>query len=85
MGLYLDDELVILQNIVNQQTNRENAEKKIISIIKSVGFKIEITANLTEVNFLDVTFNLEQNTYRPYKLPIIVITMITYLMIIMII
>ena len=40
-----------------------------ISIFKSIDFKIEITTNLTEVDFLDVTFNLERNTYRPYKKP----------------
>ena len=33
---------------------REN----IISIFKSIDFKIEITTNLTEVNSLEVTFNL---------------------------
>ena len=31
--------------------------------------KIEIVTNLTEVDFLDVTFRLENNTYRPYKKP----------------
>ena len=35
--------------------------------MKSIDFKIEITKNLTEVSFLDVTFNLERNTYQPYK------------------
>ena len=32
-------------------------------------FKIEIVTNLQEVDFLDVTFNLISNTYRPYKKP----------------
>ena len=41
--------------------------KNIISIFKSINFKIEITTNLTEVDFLDLTFNLERNTYRPCK------------------
>ena len=49
----------------NQQTDK--IRKNIISIFKSVDFKIEITINLMEVNFFDVTFNLEQNTYRLYK------------------
>ena len=38
-----------------------------MTIFTSVDFKIEIITNLTEVNFLDVTFNLERNTYRQYK------------------
>ena len=49
----------------NQQMDK--IRKNIISIFKSVDFKIEITINLMEVNFSDVTFNLEQNTYRLYK------------------
>ena len=49
----------------NQQIDK--IRKNIISIFKSVDFKIEITINLMEVNFSDVTFNLEQNTYRLYK------------------
>ena len=43
--------------------------KKIISVFKNIDFKIEIVTNLTEVDFLDVTFRLENNTYRPYKKP----------------
>ena len=43
--------------------------KKIISVFKNIDFKIEIVTNLTEVDFLDLTFNLENNTYRPYKKP----------------
>ena len=38
----------------------------VISIVKK-GHNIEITTNLTEVNFLDATFNLERNTYPPNK------------------
>ena len=47
----------------------EFIQKNIISIFKSIDFKIEITTNLTEVDFLDVTFNLERNTNQPYKKP----------------
>ena len=65
MGLYRDDGLIILRNINNQQTNK--IRKQIISIFKSIDFKIEITTNVTEVNFFEVTFNLERNTYWPYK------------------
>ena len=64
MGLYRD---VILCNINNQQTQK--IRKQIISIFKSIDFKVEITTNLTEFNFLDVAFNLKQNSYRPYKKP----------------
>ena len=65
MGLYRDDGLIILRNINNQQTNK--IRKQIISIFKCIDFKTEITTNVTEVNFFEVTFNLERNTYWPYK------------------
>ena len=67
MGLYRDDGLFILRNINKQQTDK--IQKKIISNFKNINFKIEIVTNLTEVDFLDVIFNLENNTYRPYKKP----------------
>ena len=43
--------------------------KKIISVFKNIDFKIEIVTNLTEVDFLDVTLNLENNTYHQYEKP----------------
>ena len=67
MGLDRDDELIILRYVNNQQT--EKIRKKVKSIFKSIDFKIETTTNLTEVSSLDVTFNLEWNTYQPYKKP----------------
>ena len=66
MGFYRDDGLFILPKI-NKQTDK--IRKKIISIFKNINFKIEIVTNLTEVDFLDVTFNLENNIYRPCKKP----------------
>ena len=62
MGIYRDDRLFILRKINKQQTDR--VQKKIISIFKNIDFKTEIITNLTEVDFLDVTF-----MYRPYKKP----------------
>ena len=65
MCLSRDNGLFILRKINKQQT--DTVRKKIISIFKNIEFKIEVVTNLTEVDFLDVTFNLENNTYRPYK------------------
>ena len=67
IGLYRDDGLILLRNINSQQTDR--LRKRIIKKFQSIGFKIEIVTNLQEVDFLDVTFNLTNNTYRPYKKP----------------
>ena len=66
-GLYLDDGLILLRN-VNRQ-NMDRIRKNVIKIFKQVGFKIKIRTNLKIVNFLDVTFNLTNGTYRPYKKP----------------
>ena len=60
MGLSRDNGLFILRKINKQQT--DTVREKIISIFKNIEFKIEVVTNLTEVDFLDVTFNLENNT-----------------------
>ena len=43
--------------------------KTIIKIFKEIGFSIDIQTNLKEVDFLDVTLNLQNGTYRPCKKP----------------
>ena len=43
--------------------------KTTIKIFKDIGFSIDIQTNLKEVDFLDVTLNLQNGTYRPYKKP----------------
>ena len=55
-------------SFVNKQQT-DGVRKKTNSIFKNIYFKIEIVTNLTEIEFLDVTFNLANNTYRPYKKP----------------
>ena len=67
VALSRDDGLIILQQLNRQQTDR--TRKRTIETFKSFGFKIEIFTNLPEVHFLDATFNLRTNTYRPYRKP----------------
>ena len=43
--------------------------KNIIKTIKGIGFAIDVETNLKIVDFLDITFNLNNGTYRPYKKP----------------
>ena len=64
-GLYRDDGLVLLRNTSKQKTDR--IRKDIIEIFKNAGFKIEIKTNLHIVDFLDVTFNLLDGTYKPCR------------------
>ena len=65
IGLYRDDGLMILRNANGQITDR--TRKYITKVMKDLGFQIEIETNLKEVNFLDVTFNLNSGLYKPYK------------------
>ena len=55
--MYRGDVLFILSKVNKQQTNR--MQKKIISTFKNIDFKINIVTNLTEVDLLDTTFDLE--------------------------
>ena len=66
-GLHRDDGLLILRNVNGQQINR--MRKSIIKIFKDIGFAIDVETNLKLVDFLDITFNLNNGTYRPYKKP----------------
>ena len=67
IGLYRDDGLILLRNTNRQLTDR--IRKNVIKLFKEIGFKIEIETYLKIVNFLDVTFNLINSTYRPYRKP----------------
>ena len=64
IGLYRDDGLSVSKNI-----NGPEAEKikiDIQRIFKQRGLELTITFNMKEVNYLDVTFNLNDGSYRPY-------------------
>ena len=63
--LYRDNGLIFLRNVNGQKMDR--VRKNVIKIFNKVGFKIEIQTHLKIVNFLDVTFNLANGTYRLYK------------------
>ena len=65
LGLYRGDGLVILRNVNGQQIDR--SRKNIIKIFKDVRFSIDIETDSKVVDFLDVTFNLNNGIYKPYK------------------
>ena len=66
-GLYRDDGLILLRNV--NRLNMDRIRKNVIKIFKEVGFEIEIKTNLKIADFLKVTFNLTNDTYRPYQKP----------------
>ena len=66
VGLYRDDGLAIT-NASPRDT--ENIKKEICRIFNSNGLRITIEANKQIINFLDVTFNLNQSTYQSFTKP----------------
>ena len=64
IGFYRDDGLSVFRNIIGQQAEKH---KKIIQkLFKDEGFQIIIKCNLKIVDYLDVTLNLNDGTYRPF-------------------
>ena len=66
IGLYRDDGLAISTACPQ---NIERLKKLICKIFNQHKLKLTIEANKKSVNFLDVTFNLNANTYSPYAKP----------------
>ena len=66
-GLYRDDGLMIHKYINGQQIDQ--LRQNIIKIFKEIGSKIDIETNLEIDNFLDMTFNLINGSYKLYKKP----------------
>ena len=64
--LYRDDGL--MESGLTQRQN-ENLKKRICQIFQENGLKITIQANLKVVDFLDITLDLENNSYKPYTKP----------------
>ena len=63
-GLYWDDDLILLLNTKGQLMDRIRKNVIKLKLFKEIGLKIEFETNPKIVNFLDVTFNLTNSTYR---------------------
>ena len=64
IGLYHNDGILYIPNSDGPKCS--SIQKKIIRDFKFLGFKIEISSNTKIANFLAVTFNLSDNSYRPF-------------------
>ena len=64
MGLIHDGGILYMSNI--NDPNSSCIQKKMIRVHKFLGFKIEVSSNNKIVNFLDVTLNLSNNTYKSF-------------------
>ena len=67
LGLYRDDGLAIFENISGPEAER--IKKDFQKVFKRNGLNITIQSNLKVVDYLDVTFNLNNGTYMPYRKP----------------
>ena len=67
IGLYRDDGLAIFRNTPGKQLDR--IRKGLIKTFKEIGLKITIQVNLKTTNFLDVTLNLGNGRFYPYRKP----------------
>ena len=65
--LYRNDGLGILRNTSGPEADRKR--KNIIKIFKECGLSITCEVNKKIVDFLDVRFNLNNQTYEPYRKP----------------
>ena len=66
-GLQRDDGQLILRNVNGQRIDQ--ISKSIIKMFKNIGFINDTETNLKIVDFIDITSNLSNDTYRPYKKP----------------
>ena len=67
VGLYRDDGLAAMCTTSGRLGDK--ARKQLIATFQKFGLKITATANLKRVNFLDVTLDLTDGTYKPYRKP----------------
>ena len=67
IGLYRDDGLAAFKNV--SEPASEKIKKQLQSLFKQKGLQIVIECHLKVVNYLGVTFNLNDGSYRPYREP----------------
>ena len=67
IGLYRDDGLAIFKDINGHDADK--IRKDFHKTFKDNGLALDIRCNLKIVNFLDVTLDLNNSTYKPYTKP----------------
>ena len=65
IGLYLDDGLAVLRGVPGCAAERQR--KNIMQVFRKLWLRITILVNLRVVNVLDVTLDLANNKYSPYR------------------
>ena len=67
VGLYRDDGLVLVRG--TSARNADNVRKKLHDIFHQIGLKITAQVNHQLVNFLDITLDLTNGKFTPYRKP----------------
>ena len=67
IGLYRGDGLACFKN--NNGHQNDKIRKELIKIFQTHGLKLEIKCSLKSVDYLDITFDLNTGSYRPYRKP----------------
>ena len=67
IGLYRDDGLALIKGTSPRLADKER--KGLCSAFQELGLKITAEVNYKTVNFLDVTLNLTNESYKPYRKP----------------
>ena len=67
IGLYRDDGLTVSRSVSGPQS--EKIKKNFQKIFNDNSLKLEIMCNLSVVDYLDVTLNLKDGSYKPYRKP----------------
>ena len=66
-GLYRDEGLILLRNVTGRLA--EKAKKELTRIFSTFNLTITATANMKIVNFLDITLDLTNEKFKPYRKP----------------
>ena len=67
IGLYRDDGLGVSPNITKPEIERK--KKQVVTIFKECGLSTTIQCNFKLVDFSEVTFDLYNSLYKPYRRP----------------
>ena len=67
IGLYRDDGLAVFKNMSGPEN--EKIKKEFQKIFKNKGLDIVIQCNMKVVDYLDVTLNLNDGSFRPFRKP----------------
>ena len=67
VGLYRDDGLALFKNINGHRGDK--IRKEFHQLLKESGLSLETECNLKIVKYLDITLDLNTDTYKPYRKP----------------